>query len=206
MDATVDPVDLSRPYFNLYGGCAMSMSAKVDFGVGAGNDPTKPPSQGGVCADVTSNVGTVSYDGGTSSSWTVIFTPPDSGSSNGRYPITLTGLTYKLKSGNCDNKVNTTKSLGTAGAPYVSDQNGDSGPVQYLTVNYGGAPANSVNQPSAANLDVTARPRSSDRRRADGIRAGHVQVGRLQHTVPDAGARLQCERCERLAGEDRERL
>src|SRR5262249_44447499 len=57
------PDDLSAPYFNAEGGCAMTMSAKVDFGVATNKNPMDEPAKGGVCADVTSNTGTVSYEG-----------------------------------------------------------------------------------------------------------------------------------------------
>jgi Putative Flp pilus-assembly TadE/G-like len=153
-----NPDDLSRPYFNLNGGCAMTMDAKVDFfGVtGPSNDPTAKPSLGGVCADVKSNVGTVTYDGGTSSSWSITFTPPDSSTSTGRNPVNLTAVRYGVNGGgNCNNTVVFSKALGTAGAPYVADKDGNNGPVQYLTVDYAGQPANSINPPSPVNLDVT---------------------------------------------------
>jgi hypothetical protein len=150
--------DLSTPYFNKNGGCPMVMSAHVDFGVAAGQNPMDPPSQGGVCADVTSNVGTVGYSGGSSSIWTITFTPPDNTTSTGRFPINLTGLTYKVgNNGKCNNTVNTTATLGTAGAPYTSDVNGNSGPIQYLWVvnNANGTAANSMNRNSSASLTVT---------------------------------------------------
>jgi hypothetical protein len=148
------PEDASAPYFNLNGGCVMSMSAKVDFAGVTGN-PTAPPKNGGVCADVTSNVGTITYDGGTSSSWTINLTPPDASTSTGRYPIILGWRRYRVNNGNgnCGNNVDASGTLGTAGAPYVADE--DSGPVQYLTVTYGGSPANSIDQPTDAHLEVT---------------------------------------------------
>jgi hypothetical protein len=153
-------VDLSRPYFNLNGGCAMSMDAKVDFFnvTGPSNNPTEKPSNGGVCADVISSVGTATYDGGSTSSWTISFTPFNSGSSTGLYPITLTARRFTVNpaNGKCTNTVAPNSSATyLAGAPYVADKDGASGPVQYLTVNYLGAPANSIDQPTAANLDVT---------------------------------------------------
>ena len=97
----------------------MSMSAKVDFNPPSGGDPTLKPSLGGVCADVRSNTGSVTYNGGTSSSWTIGFTPPDSSASTGRNPIVLTAVRYGTNGGgNCNNTVVFSKSLGTAGARY----------------------------------------------------------------------------------------
>ena len=94
--------------------------------------------------------------GGASSSWTIVFTPPDASTSTGRYPITLGWKTYKLKNnGDCSNNTNTSGTLGTAGAPYTTDVDDNSGGIQYLTVTYAGNPANSIDQPTAADLEVT---------------------------------------------------
>jgi hypothetical protein len=142
--------DLSAPYFNLNGGCAMVMAAKVDFGVAG--DPTQAPT----CAKVTSSVGTVSYAGGNSSTWNVTFTPPDNSTSTGRYPVTLTATTYTVSTGTCTTTTASTTSF-LAGAPYVVDMNGNSGPVQYLWVenNADSTAANSMDKNSAASLTVT---------------------------------------------------
>ena len=89
----------------------------------------------------------------------------------------LTAVRYGTNAaGNCNNTVVFSKSLGTAGAPYVADMDGNSGPVQYLTVDYVGAPANSIDQPTAANLDVTVgfTPQIVDT--AHHRSAGHVQA------------------------------
>jgi putative Flp pilus-assembly TadE/G-like protein len=149
-----NPTDDSRPYFNLNGGCSMTMVAKIEF-VAAGNDPTDKPSNGGACAEVTSNVGTVTYNGGTSSSWSITFTPPNSSVSTGRYPVRLTAIHHGTNAGGqCNNTILNQKTF-LAGAPYVADMDGNSGPVQYLTVDYLGSAANSINAPTPVDLDVT---------------------------------------------------
>ena len=109
----------------------MSMSAKVDFNPPSGGDPTLKPWLGWRLRRCSGAApGSVTYNLGTSSSWTIAFTPPDSSASTGRNPIVLTAVRYGTNGGgNCNNTVVFSKPLGTAGAPYVADKDGNSGPL-----------------------------------------------------------------------------
>jgi Putative Flp pilus-assembly TadE/G-like len=142
--------DLSRPYFNLTGGCPIGISATIDFNTGA-KDPSLPAAQGGVCATVSaSGAGQLTWVGG---AWTGSFTPAVESGAN---KIDLSWSTDTV--GGCGpGGGQAGKASGViekVAKPFVS--NDASGPVQYVTVEIsGGGLANSMTKDSAASLDVT---------------------------------------------------
>ena len=139
--------DLSRPYFNLGGGCAIGINADIDFDTSS--DPSLPPAQGGVCAEVTASPGgPLSYSGGV---WQGSFTPAVESGAN---PINLSWKTDAT--GSCDYKKKETEegTFPKVAKPYVADA--ASGPVEYITVERSsGGLANSMSKDSSATLDVT---------------------------------------------------
>jgi hypothetical protein len=151
------PEDLSRPYFNLTGGCPIGITATIDFGTGT-RDPRNPanhPTAPGVCATVTASPGGALQYLGTS---------PTGGSMWGNASFTPTeasGTTQVNLSGSTDNNGGCGGNRGTGGnysfqkvaKPYVA--NDASGPVQYLQIeNSSGGLANSRIKDSNASLDV----------------------------------------------------
>jgi hypothetical protein len=144
--------DLSRPYFNLTGGCPIGIVATVDFGTG-GNDPRGTAAQGGVCATVTASPGGALQYLGTSpqgSLWgNASFTPATESGATEVDLSTRTDIT-----GGCNNPGRRTEDHNRVAKPYVADD--DSGPVQYLQIErFGGGLANSMAQDSSASLNVT---------------------------------------------------
>jgi hypothetical protein len=151
------PEDLSRPYFNLTGGCPIGITATIDFGTGT-NDPRNPanhPTAPGVCASVSASPGgSLQYLG----------TSPQGGSmwGNGAFtPAEASGATQVNLSGSTDNNGGCGGNKGSGGnfsfqrvaKPYVATD--ASGPVQYLQIeNSSGGLANSRVKDSNASLDV----------------------------------------------------
>jgi len=142
--------DDSRPYFNYEGGCPIFITAKVDFGVDfAGINPGLFPN----CAEVSASPGgnLVWGDDGTPEGvWSGSFTPAVG---SGRNVVNLTARFRNPARNNCSQQGS--KSLPRVAAPYVSDVDGNSEPLQYLTVEDGGTIANSHVKDSAVNLTVT---------------------------------------------------
>lgn len=140
------PPQGSAPYFNVDGtdasgnGCALGLSAKLDFGTG-GADPTGPPT----CAAVSSPDGPMTYNAG-SDTWIGSYTIPGTPAKPpaGRYTVDLDWATRKNGSGPCPNttKINSGTLPDVTGA-YVSDTS--SATVQYLTL------VNNVPPPFTAN-------------------------------------------------------
>lgn len=138
--------DPSAPYFNLEGGCPIVIQAVVDFGVTG--DPQPFPN----CAQVSGPSGNFTWSpggaGGALGTWTGSITPAIE---SGRNVIDLTARFRNPSRSNCNNR--NTKPLPRVGAPYVGTQ--DSDPLQYLWVESGGLPANSINQQSSVDLFAT---------------------------------------------------
>ena len=143
------PEDLSRPYFNLEGGCALGINAVIDFDTG-NNDPSLPVAQGGVCARVsTSPGGQLTWSNGV---WTGgSFTPA---TESGAHEIDLSWSTDT--NGGCggNNGSGGNGTFNKVAKPYVADE--ASGPIQYVNVELSsGGLANSMGKDSGASLDVT---------------------------------------------------
>ena len=140
--------DLSRPYFNVNGGCPIVIQAKVDFGL-SGIDPQPFPN----CAEVTASPGgalTWSDDGTPTGVWTGTFTPA---ADSGRNVVNLTARFRNPARSNCNNR--NSKTFIRVAAPYVADDQSNSDPLQYITVEHLGSPANSMAKDSAAMLFAT---------------------------------------------------
>jgi hypothetical protein len=137
--------DLSRPYFNVEGGCPIGINATIDFGTGA-TDPRRPVALGGVCASVSASPGgNLAWSGGV---WTGVFTPAKE---SGQTEVDLNWDTDNA--GGCGGPGGHSGSFNKVAKPYVADD--ASGPVQYLTVEKSiGGLANSMEKDSAASLDV----------------------------------------------------
>jgi Putative Flp pilus-assembly TadE/G-like len=143
--------DLSRPYFNFEGGCPLTIFATIDFGTGA-SDPSDPPAQGGVCANVSSSPGPpagLTWAGG---AWTGSFTP---GTASGFNRVDLSWSTDVQGNPNNCSGSDVEGDFDEVAKPYVSDD--ASGPVEYLRVELAGGAglANSIVQSSTASLKVT---------------------------------------------------
>jgi Putative Flp pilus-assembly TadE/G-like len=141
--------DLSRPYFNLEGGCPIGITAEIDFGTG-GNDPEGPVASGGVCAEVRATPGgPMTYAGGV---WTASFTPPTSEAGGGPQEVDLSWETDT--NGGCGGSNNGQGTFNSVQQAYVSDE--PSGPVEYIKVEHvGGGSANSMPHDPAASFNVT---------------------------------------------------
>jgi hypothetical protein len=140
--------DLSSPYFNLAGGCSVTISATIDFGTGA-LDPTRTAALGGVCAEVSGPGGNLTWAGGV---WTGSFTPA---AASGGNQVDLSWSTDNQGACGGPNGTGGSGTLDEVAKPYVSDA--ASGPVQYLTVERAGVGglANSIAQDPLASLKVT---------------------------------------------------
>ncbi len=147
--------DLSAPYFNLNGGCAMQLQAALDLGVPSGTNPNTPP----YCyTTVTSSPGgTMTWAAGgingTTGTWTSpTYTPA---AASGRNAFNITTTKKAVKNGTCSGKSSSGPSFPNVAATHVADDN--TGSLQYLWVTRSGqaGAANSTNQSSSANLFVT---------------------------------------------------
>jgi hypothetical protein len=143
--------DLSRPYFNLTGGCPIGITATIDFGTGS-TDPRLPVASGGVCAEVTvptSSGASLTWSGGVWSGGA--FSPRDSENGGGPHQVDLRTVTDTT--GSCAGGNNPSDTFSRVGKPFVA--NGNSDVVQYLVVEKSsGGLANSMAKDSAASLDV----------------------------------------------------
>jgi Putative Flp pilus-assembly TadE/G-like len=142
--------DLSKPYFNFEGGCALTITAQVDFGTGSG-DPRPRASSGGVCAEVSSSQvqgNQLSY-----STTTGLWSGTVNANADGPTAITFSWSTDT--NGACGGPGRQSGSFGKVAEPYASDA--ASGPVQYLTVERAGGVglANSIAQSATESLKVT---------------------------------------------------
>lgn len=140
--------DLSAPYFNLDAGCPMVLEAEINLGVPAGQNP----GSNGQCYTVTSSPGgamTWANTGG-HGRWTSPSFTPTSGSGKNSVSVTVQ---RRANLANCTGRTNTVVTFPGVAAAYAADEH--SGGVQYLWVSYNGQAANSVNQPTAADLVVT---------------------------------------------------
>jgi hypothetical protein len=138
--------DLSRPYFNFEGGCALTIFATIDFGTGTTN-PSLPVAQGGACAEVSGPGGPLTWVNG---QWTDTFTPATGSGAN---QVNLSWSTDT--NGPCSGGNNGSGNFNEVAKPYVSDV--ASGPVEYIKVETAGGTgqANSIAQSSTASLKVT---------------------------------------------------
>lgn len=141
--------DLSAPYFNLEAGCPMFLETEINLGVPQGRDPRG----NGYCYSVTSSPGgtmTWSSSGGGHGRWQSPSFTPSPGS--GKNSVTLT-IERRQNLANCTGRTNTVATVPGVAAAYAADKH--SGGIQYLWVSYNGQAANSVNQPTSADLVVT---------------------------------------------------
>ncbi len=149
---TSSPARDSNPYFNvddgdLSTGCAVGISATIDFGTGA-SDPTQPVASGGVCAEVTANGTDLTYSSGT---WTAgsVLTPVSPASDNEIDIVTTTDT-----NGGCNGGNNPSNTFQRVAQPYIADD--ASGPVQYILLEdpLTGLIANSISK-SQSQVKVT---------------------------------------------------
>jgi hypothetical protein len=160
--------DDSGPYFLLHAGCFVGVKAKIDFGPIAGADPSLPPAQGGINAQVkVDRVGTSCPNSGQDPkgcNMTYNTTGPNAGywttnGSNGYPLMAADGFAHPI-SLNWGTNVGS-RVTGTIAAVQRSYSAGaGSDPVEYITVSEFGPGANSLTLGSH-NLSVTIGVKSS---------------------------------------------
>jgi hypothetical protein len=160
--------DDSGPYFLLHAGCSVGVKAKIDFGPIAGADPSRPPAQGGINAQVkVDRVGTGCPNSGQDpKGCSMIYNPtgPNAGywttnGSNGYPVMAADGIAHPI-SLNWGTNVGS-RVTGTIAAVQRSYSAGaGSDPVEYISVSEIGPGANSLTLGSH-NLSVTIGVKSS---------------------------------------------
>jgi Flp pilus assembly protein TadG len=198
--------DGSGPYFLLRARCTIGLKAKIDFGTGA-NNPTKPPNQGGVNAEVKIDRSNTACpnSGQNPKGCPLTYVSSSSDPNFGYWVTTDTGgfATIAGSTAGASNAIDlnwgtgsgSSKASGTLfGVHRVYSAGENSEPIEYVSVSETGPGANSLTVDSH-NLSVTIGVKQSLQANASSPTAGAVAL-----KVTGSGSRGQAVDCDPTPG------